>query len=324
MANQATLQEALGQMGFEKLGLVQFGTWQGYAVTVYPNQNFQCVEFAVRADKKDNQLRKTLLAAMKERLQKKCRGCVNKGNSILFNMVFSRKESYQQQLTDCLNAAANALRAAGVQPASTCAHCGGAHPDSLCLVDSFQPVHAACVRNAKEETVEKAQQNEESGSYLTGIIGAVIGTLVGIVPSVLTVMLTEKIYALLFALVPLAAMFGYRLFKGKQSKASIGIIIVLSVIGVIVLQLAVATISVAQEYELGIAETASEVVPYFLSGDGIGELLSNSVMEFLFMALGIAVAWKYLAQTNAGKVATAEAVASTLRPINTDAETTQV
>lgn len=141
---------------------------------------------------------------------------------------------------------------------------------------------------------------------------------------VLTVMLTEKIYALLFALVPLAAMFGYRLFKGKQSKASIGIIIVLSVIGVIVLQLAVATISVAQEYELGIAETASEVVPYFLSADGIGDLLSNSVMEFLFMALGIAVAWKYLAQTNAGKVATAEAVASTLRPISTDAETTQV
>ena len=327
MANKPTLREAAEIMGFETLNQMHLGTWQGYAVTIYPNQSYYCIHFAVRTDKKDNRLRKALLSAVKERCPKRCASCLNLGSSIAFNMKFQRKESYQTQLTDYLNAMADALRQAGVQPALTCAHCGAQNPDSLCLVGTaYQPVHASCVRNAKEDAVEKAQLNQESGSYLTGTLGAIVGTLVGLIPSVLTILFMERIYALLFALVPLAAMFGYRLCKGKRSKASIGIIIVLSIIGVLALQIIVATISVARDSSATFAETASWVVPYLLSGEGMSTLLTSgdTLVEFLFMVLGIFFAWKYIAQTNEGSVAAANAVASTLRPINTasDFETT--
>ena len=317
MANRQLVAEAFARLGFENLGEIHYGIWNGYAVTHYLNQNYECVHLSVRTDKKDNQLRKNLLAAVKERFPKRFKGCMNLGDSVAFNLTFDNKQPIQEQLVAYLNGMTETVRAAGIRPAQTCAHCGAQAPDSLCIVgNKYQPVHASCVRNAQETTIERAQQNEESGSYLTGTIGALIGTIVGIIPTVLTVMFTERIYALLFALVPLAAMFGYRLFKGKQSKASIGIIIVLSIIGVFILQLAVATITVAQEYGLGIGETAGEVIPYFLSGEGIGDLLSNSVMEFVFMAIGIAISWRYLNQTNSTAVAAANAVAGTLRPIN--------
>ena len=318
MANNQTTQEAAQALGFESLNGIAFGRWQGYAVSHYMNQNWYSFQFAARVDKKDAQLRKTLLEDMKARCPKRCKGVMLDHSYVMFNMSLDRKLQLSEQMTVFMNAMADALRAAGVQPAATCAHCGGQTPDSLCLVKtSFQPVHAACVRNVKEEAVEKAQQNEEAGSYLTGTLGAILGTLVGIIPSVLTILYMERIYALLFALVPLAAMFGYRLFKGKQTKASIAIIIVLSILGVYVLQSAVVVISVAQETGFTVGEAASDVIPYLLTGEGITDVVSNSVMEFLFMALGFFFAWRYLAQTNTGKVAAAEAVASTLRPINT-------
>lgn len=324
MANKQTSTEAAHSLGFENLNGVFFGSWKGYAVSHFTNQGFYSFQVAVRTDKKDTQLRKTLLEDMKSRCPKRCRGVMMNGSSITFNMAFDRKVSLSEQMSEFLDAMTGALRQAGVQPANTCAHCGGQHPDSLCLVNmAYQPVHAACVRDAKEKTVEKAQQNQETGSYLTGTIGAIIGTLVGVIPSVLTIIYMERIYALLFALVPLAAMFGYRLCKGKQSKASIAIIIVLSILGVFALQIIVATVSVAQDSSMSFFETASWVIPYLLSADGFSVLLSdgNILSEFLFMAIGIFFAWKYVARTNESSVAAANAVAGTLRPIQAESET---
>ena len=319
MANKETLDSALDALGLEKLGAIHFGTWRGYAVT--HNQNV--FQVAARTVKNDKQLCKALQAALKERCPKRVLSVLTDGKTITFSTAFDRKSPYTEQITAFLNAATDALRAQGVAPANTCAHCGAQFPDSLCLVGTqFQPVHAACVHNAKEATVEAAQRNQESGSYLTGTIGAILGTLVGVIPSVLTILLTERIYALLFALVPLAAMFGYRLFRGKQSKGSIAIIVVLSILGVFVLQAIVVSVSVAQEYDVGIGEAASVVLPYLFTGEGFSELISDSLMEFLFMVLGIFFAWRYLNQTNTSTVAAANAVASTLRPIS-DQFTTQ-
>lgn len=318
MANKPTVAETLSELGFGAMGAFRFGTWQGYAVTHYLNQGYECFHFAVRTDKKDKQLRKSLFAAVKERCPKRFLSCMNLGDSIAFNLSADRKQDYREQVTAYLNAMTEALRAHGVAPAATCAHCGAAAPDSLCLVGSkFQPVHAHCVHDAKNATVEAAQRNEESGSYLTGTLGAIVGTLVGIIPSVLTILLTERIYALLFALVPLAAMFGYRLCKGKQSKGSIAIIVVLSILGVFVLQGVVVIFQIAQEYSVPLGEVAAEIIPYLLTGEGFSALLSDSAMEFLFMAIGIFFAWRYLNQTNTSAVAAANAVESTLRPIDT-------
>ena len=319
MANKQTTHDGAAALGFEELNGVFFGTWQGYAVSQFMNQSFYSFQFAVRTDKKDAQLRKTLLADVKQRLQKKCRSVVNNGDSIMFNTVFSRKEPIQQQMTDCLNAMAAALRSAGVAPAQTCAHCGGHSPDSLCLVGtSNQPVHAACVRSAREAVVEKAQSNQESGSYLTGFLGAVLGAIVGLIPNVLTMLFAERIFALLFALVPLAAMFGYRLFKGRKDKAAVVIIVLLSVLAVFVQQTIYVVIELTKEYGVTFAEAFDATREFLFTSEGMSAMMQDCAMQFVFMALGIVIAWRYLAQTNTGAVAHAEAAASTLRPIRSD------
>ncbi len=319
MANKQTTHDGAVALGFEELNGVFFGTWQGYAVSQFMNQGFYSFQFAVRTDKKDAQLRKTLLADMKARCAKRCRGVILQGSSVLFNMMFDRKQPYSEQMKAFLDAMAAALRSAGVAPAQTCAHCGGHSPDSLCLVGtSNQPVHAACVRSAREAVVEKAQSNQESGSYLAGFIGAVLGTIIGLIPNVLTMLYAERIYALLFALVPLAAMFGYRLFKGRKDKAAIVIIVLLSVLAVFVQQTIYVVIELTKEYGVTFAEAFDATREFLFTSEGVSAMMQDCAMQFVFMALGIVIAWRYLAQTNTGAVAHAEAAASTLRPIRSD------
>lgn len=59
-------------------------------------------------------------------------------------------------------------------------------------------------------------QNQESGSYLTGLLGAIIGGLLATIPAVAVIWFTETAYSLLYFLIPLGVYHGYRLARGKM------------------------------------------------------------------------------------------------------------
>ena len=113
MANNQTTQEAAQALGFESLNGIAFGRWQGYAVSHYMNQNWYSFQFAARVDKKDAQLRKTLLEDMKARCPKRCKGVMLDHSYVMFNMSLDRKVQLSEQMTVFMNAMADALRAAG-------------------------------------------------------------------------------------------------------------------------------------------------------------------------------------------------------------------
>ncbi len=316
MAQQVPLFTALATLGFETIGAACFGVWKNYAVNIRMESGAYWADFAVRPAKTDRALQKALQSSLKA--AGVSRSGVNlaygRGKAVSFYLRLDRKTPYERQFPVFADACVRALRENGLAPADTCAVCGCSLPESLCFVGTYQPVHASCMRSSLEKTREKAEDNQANGSYLTGLVGALIGMLVGLIPNVLTAAFLDRISALLFALVPLAAMWCYRKFNGKTSKGSIGIIIVVSLVGVLVMQYFNLAIYIMQEYGYAFGESLSLTGELFRDGEIFGEIMKNSAMNFFFMALGILFAWRYLNQTNSGSVANMEAALGTLRP----------
>lgn len=316
MGKNQAVDQALNQMGFRSQKGRWYGLWQDYPCTVRQNAPYCYVDVATRSDKNDKSAAKAMKSKLKERCPKKVHGCVNHGDHISFVMTIDKTNSAEEQLRALFDEIINAMKEQSLTPADTCVVCGKDHPDSLCLLESYQPVHSACVRSISETTRADVESNEQQGSYLTGMIGGILGMLVGLIPSLLSILLADRIYAVLFALVPLCAMWGYRKLRGKRSAASIAIIIVLSVIGVVLLEVLVVAISIKQEFGIGLASALHATMNYLFTAEGIGVLLQESLVEFLFMAIGIFLAWRFLNQTNTGRIAAMDAVDSTLSPIS--------
>ncbi len=315
MAKEYPAQSALCNLGFETAGSRCFGVWNGFAVSVHHSAPSDYFDLAVRAEKnKGREYAQKIRSALRGRSPKVVLNAVNRDH-ITFASSLNKKSSAEGQLRLILDLITAVMTDCGFGPADTCVVCGKDHPDSLCLLSTYQPVHAACVGSFAETARADAEENEINGSYASGTIGGILGVLVGLVPSLLSILLFDRIYAALFALVPLCAMWGYRKLRGKRSHGSIVIVIVLSLLGVVLLEFLAVAISFKQELGMSIVPAMRYTLNYLFSSVGIGVLLQESISELLFMALGIILAWRYLNHTNAGSLAAAETAGKTLRPI---------
>ena len=315
MATNQAISNALARLGIGAVGSVYIGVWDGYAVTVRHGAPYYYLDFAVRLDPRDRSIAKSIRAELKAGQPKTILGCVNRGDHLKCTITLEKKTPYADQFSAALDAIAQALRSRDVLPAQTCAVCGREHPDSLCLIDGYQPVHAACVQAVTETTKHAAEADERKESYLIGFIGAVIGAFIGLEPCLLSILLFDRIYTVLFALVPLCAMWGYRRFHGKRSGASIVIIILLSLAGVVLLEFLAVAISFKQELGLTLVPAMRYTLNYLFTSVGVGVMLQESLTELLVMAIGIFVAWAFLAQNNHNPVSQANAVRHSLHPI---------
>lgn len=321
MANAKDVLISLSGLGFETAGNFCFGAWRNYSLLLQPStgKNLLAV-VAVQIPDAWGAKRKTLARSLKEKGVKglKLAGLTKIAAS--FALSYGKAESLSGFFTEALDTLTAALKESGINPPDTCALSGAARPDSLCLVPlngalSYRPVCAAAVRERDTKTREKIEDNKANGSYALGIVGALLGVLVGVVLNVLGIVFTERIYALLFALVPLAAMFGYKLCGGKMSKGSIAIVVLLSLLAVLLIPFAELSYYLVKEYGYALGEAlatsaAAMTEPAFLS-----EISGELIQLLLFMALGIWIAWRYISgQTNSSQALSSETQTATLRP----------
>ena len=312
MITRNDVYQAFAAYGFETAGSVCLGSYQGYALSLQPNgSSGYYLDAATRTPANDSTFRKSY----KKIKPRNVTGIGATKTSTRLIVAFRGKTPLDQQVGELLTSFTNALRETGIAPAGTCAVCGGAAPESLGFFGgTYQPVHAGCLQNLVTTAREKAEDNRQNGSYLTGFLGALIGAVVGILPSLLLIALTDRIYAALFALIPLAAMWGYRKLGGKTDKASIVIVVVLSFLAVLLMTAVSAAISLAQETGDPFLEILPFILGYVVTAEGFVALLQDSVMPLIFMVLGIWIAWRFLRQTGEANVQDAEAAAATLRP----------
>ena len=312
MVKRTDVYQAFAAQGFAVAGQVCLGSFQGYALTLQPNgSSGYYLDAATRTPANDSTFRK----AYKKVKPKSVTGIGATKTSARLIVAFRGKTPLDQQVDELLRSFTGALKEAGIAPAATCAVCGGAAPESLGFYKgSYQPVHAGCLQNLVTTAREKAEDNRMNGSYLTGFLGALLGAVVGTIPSILLIAFTDRIYAILFALIPLASMWAYRKFGGKDTGASIGIVVVLSFVAVLLMTAVAAAISVASEEGIPFLEILPAILAYVVTGEGFLALLQDSVIPLIFMVLGLWIAWRFLRQTSAVNVQDAEAAASTLRP----------
>lgn len=305
--------------GFKQFGMQSCGTWKGYAASMRPLTNRSCnLDVAVRPQTPAGQLRRMLIAACKARGEKI--GVQIGKLFVTFTLKLKGKEPADEQLRRQLDVITDALRENGLAPADTCAISGAEQPDSLCMVQtgaicSYQPVMGSQIHDRKQQAVERAEQNEQNGSYALGILGALLDMLLGLIPNLLTVVWMERIFALLFALVPIAAIFGYKLLGGRMDRTSIVIVILVSLLGVPVMIYFELVIYIVQEYGASLKEALSAALEVVKEVDFWREVSGELLQLLLFMGLGILFAWKTVTgQTNQGRVQLADAQLASLCP----------
>ncbi|MBQ1411152.1 MAG: hypothetical protein IIY94_07760 [Oscillospiraceae bacterium] len=317
-----TLFSQMAQDGFEMVdSSFCVGTWRNYAVTLrhFSGKSYY-VYVAIRVESAQNKLRKTIRAAIKTAGVKKCNiNQVNK-NYLLSTVTFGKEEREENAMRAYLDVLTSALRDAGVAPANTCAVSGAANPDSLCMMMNqayfgFQPVNAAAVRQSGYEAQAKAEENENNGSYLTGAVGALLGALVGMAANLLLIVLLNRVSAWLFALVPVASMFGYKTLRGKTNKLAVVIVLLACILMVPILEFSAASIELARQYDLPFGEALGYVGERFFEAEVLKEALPDMLRLLLFMGLGLLIGWGYLQNSlNSTKIKSAQAQLDSMRP----------
>lgn len=315
---------ALDALGFERQSeLVRFGVWQDYAVCLRAlSATTVFIAVAIRSSKKNTALSRELSRSLKEQGVK---GLVltpvaQKVQFVTFKASFKKTDEVTEQFRRFMAAIVAVLRENGLAPADTCAISGTPMPDSLCLMTigaelSYQPVNGALIHEQNVKAREKAEENETNGSYALGLVGALLGMLVGIIPTLLTIIAAEKIFAWLFALVPIAAFFGYKLFRGKMNKGALVIVILVSLLGVVMIPLLELAFFFMKDYGDTLGGALQSAFYTLTDGDFLKEMAGDLLKLLLFMGLGIFFSLGViLGHTNADAVSSSQAQLNSLRP----------
>lgn len=305
---QAEFQSMMAARGCRVLGNGAFGVYKSYP---YSAQITPAKRALVRLEfKVEGKADKAFVKRLKGELPKYCTPLAQNSRTSTFCInVQERDGGLEQLIGPCLAAAAAAMQEAGLRPSDTCPLCGAAGCDAAGYAGGYVNVHRACVENQTQLTAQRVEDNRLNGNYFTGMLGALLGGLVGAIPAVLMRDFGSYLVAVLYALIPLGANYGYRLFKGKRNKAAFFVTIVFSVLDMFLMRLGMYAFYAVTHYA-GYIHSVSDVVEAYFQSYGAAQIGP----DLLFLALGLWIAWGGIRRTGAHEVQEAVMVAQTLLP----------
>lgn len=217
-----------------------------------------------------------------------------------------------------MNVVTSALREAEAAPVKKCAICGGEDCDQVALsrvgvLLMNTPVHQNCVHSRVEQTDERVTQNRQSGNYLTGLVGALLGGLVGTIPSLVTIVAMNTIYALLYALIPLAAYQGYKLFRGKMNKGALVVTVVASAANLFVMEHINFCFYIYDRY--GYLPRLARTIRMYWGNMSGGDFILVMGQSLLFLVLGIFMVWGRISRTATHELQDMALMADSMQPL---------
>lgn len=317
--NKQTFQQFMEARQFKVYGMNAFGVMGEYPVNVVASGS-RLWNFVFAVDMTD--AKQQLKELRKENKKKYAFAQHNFGLAVSVTMKDQQAEQDYDTVVRELTAA---FRQKGIRPAKTCPFCKQGDCDVLVAhgvtgqgMIGYVPAHRHCVDNMAAQTVDKAQKNEENGNYITGVIGAILGAIVGTLPSLFTILAMEKIYAVLFALIPLCIYGGYKLLKGKMNKFVIALTVILSILSIILLNMEELLYYLVHDYGLAFGEAFTFLGEIVGDGQFWAELLPSNIMAFVFIGLGILIAWGQISKTGASEIHNVEEIRKTMIPYGED------
>ena len=300
-----------------ELGLTAYGP--NYCGLVYGwplmlhNTHFTHVQVYVDR-KKDRGVMKQL-----EEMLKTWGGAVYGWTGNVLTLTAGRKKKMRGSKAEYIGFCTYALNRVGLRPLDHCPYCGARFCDTAAMTTkAYRLTHYRCLRTAADEAQGKAADTQHSGSYLLGFLGALLGMIIGTIPTVLTIYFMSMEYSLFFALIPICIYLGYKLFGGRMDKSALVISVVLSVLAVFLLNYELFVVTLMVEYGASFGEIM-HIIPELLADGSLWiDLIAESVQEFLFTALGIWVAWRFISVTDTGKANEAAASVQLAQPYRWD------
>ncbi len=148
-------------------------------------------------------------------------------------------------------------------------------------------VHEACGQNLQAQLQDSSQARKESGSYVTGAVGALLGAAGGAVVWTLVGMM-GYIFSLVGLLIGFLADKCYDLFRGKQGYGKLAILTIAVILGVLVgtyasyVADAMHDIGCSISEGIDLMELALEIDEEFK-----GDFIKNCLMGLLFAGIGV-------------------------------------
>lgn len=291
------LQQFANTRGYKSLDNMMVGSYQGYPfVAKLQTKKLSTLTTVITTG--GGKLPNRAGRQLRKQLPKRC-GLT--WNGYLTLICSGRDEELLTTFTTAMDMLTNALRENGVTVQDKCPICKKGGCDTLALTGTlYTPVHRECCQERSYAAATNAEMNARQGSYFTGVIGAILGALLATLPSLLTIWFVQKIYAALFFLIPLGCYYGYRLFKGKMSKAVGVITILLSLLMPFVLELLVFYLTVATE--LSIVPSIWATTALYFQLFTVEEMVTSMLMPYVFLIFGFVVTFKQITRTSANDV----------------------
>lgn len=272
---------------------VAYGVYRGYMITMQEGAGWKSVDFAVWMDNDLNLAVQNQLRSMfDEQTKKDYRVMDLAGTNNCISVKFFDNPGTMAKVKDVIDLMVNRLSACQVPGAGYCAHCGqpidgSASAETVMVKGAVHQMHSGCAASVERELGDAREELQSQGSVASGAIGAVLGGIVGVIPWAIASYLGVFVGWLGF-LIGFAAKKGYELLKGKECKTKAFIIIVVTILCVILAEIAGYGVMFMTEFELSFAESIElffqvlEVEP-----EAMSEVVGNLALGLVFAGLGI-------------------------------------
>ena len=293
----SALKKMAKENGMQVAHGVAYGAYRSFALTMSEGAGWKALEFATRiSDPAAEDTLKRKLNEVDLKRTYRVQNLVIGPRSIA--IMFHDNPGTMKKIQAFLDWFLPLLEESGATKANICNECGQDTfgNGSWVLIDGVAHyMHAACKDTVKRELADEAQaaKEEDTGSHLTGALGAIGGALIGAVVWAVVLMM-GYVASIVGLLIGFLAEKGYNLAKGKQDKGKIAVLVIAIVLGVLVGTVAAAAISLAQMiasgelYEFTYGEIPMLIL--FLMMNDVEYMMatvSNCGMGLLFAALGV-------------------------------------
>ncbi|PKK96999.1 MAG: hypothetical protein CVV58_03460 [Tenericutes bacterium HGW-Tenericutes-3] len=216
---------------------------------------------------------------------------------LIDNAIIFPLKSYKniEKNTDRLSKLIVVLKEDGYSNLNHCPFCGNEDVDSSRVIKGVKVgVHEACAKAFVEKANTYIEREAKSTKHLMkSIIFAIIGAIVGIIPTAIAFEI-GYMFGILYALIPLASFYGYKVGGGPKAAY---VPIIISVVSIIVAPAYVLFLyKLIGDFNYGsfsIAMSDSEFTT---------ALFSDLGMSVLFVLIGIYISWRSIYNQTHGKI----------------------
>lgn len=290
------LKKLAAENGMKVAQGVAYGNFQGFAATMVDGANIKVITFATHfADaEQERQFTQAVDAA---NITKTYRVRNLGRNSRTIQIIFNDTIGTMKKIRAFVEWFIPLLRQYGASAWNVCPECGMeiAAGRWLLVNGIAYYLHDACAekvcRTIQEDNTR--QKEEDTGSYISGIVGALLGALVGSVLWALVLGIGYVASIVGFVIGWLAEK-GYNLFRGKQGKGKVAVLIIAVIIGVIAGNLGYDAYTLMDMINSGelpgfvVADIPSIIIQLLIAdSEYLTETLANVGIGLLFAGLGV-------------------------------------